>query len=69
MLVILCAEVFILIVINSLTLWVINKKTVDPTFTIQEKVKEVRKAWGKNKKYKPYVNDDHTAWMKENSKA
>lgn len=71
--------IFLILVVNILTLYVVNKKTTDPSFNLQDKTKEeikvmektklFKKAWGKNKKYKPYVNDDHTAWMKENSKA
>ena len=66
-------ELFLVLIINSLILYTINKKQDDPTFTIQEKVKDevktFKKAWVKKDKYKPYVNDDYKAWVKENSKA
>lgn len=64
--------IFLILVVNILTLYVVNKKTTDPSFNLQDKTKEeikvIKKAWGKRDKYKPYINDDYTAWVKENSK-
>lgn len=66
-------ELFFILVVNILTLYVINKKSIDPSFNLQDKTKEeiktIKKAWGKRDKYKPYINDDYTAWVKENTKA
>lgn len=62
-------ELFFIILQLSVLIWVVNKKKENPSFTIQqavsEDVKTIKKAWVKRDKYKPYVNDDHKAWLKE----
>lgn len=65
-------ELFLIFLALCVLIWVVNKKQSDPVFTIQkavtDEVRAVKKAWVKRDKYKPYVNDDHKAWLKENSK-
>lgn len=58
-------ELFLIFIAIVVLIYVVNKKKEDPGYTIQNQVREVKKAWVKRDKYKPYVNDDYKAWLKE----
>ena len=63
-------ELFILIVINSLILYTVNRRVENIDFDLKTKtidqVRVIKKAFTKQTKYKPYVNDDYKAWLNEN---
>lgn len=72
MLILMSIELFLILIVISLTLYVINKKRDNPEFTIQDHVKTelktYKKAWVKKEKRKPQANDDYAAWVQENTK-
>lgn len=65
-------ELFLILIVESFIFYVVNKKRLDPEFTIQDHVKSelktFKKAWVKKEKRKPQANDDYAAWVQENTK-